>query len=136
MIEASVSTGVDVEDRVAAECSGHRSSRTSNHKLSARDILDNTIMFLFDETSKNTLAHISYLLAINPDIQLKLQDEIETFYKENPVSFIPVHSFGYSMIILDGLFELCRRPSCMKQQRKLATLITLYKKVFVSILLQ
>ena len=89
MIEASTGTDVDIEDRVGTECPIHRSNRTSNHKLSARDVLDNTVMFLFDETSKNTLAHISYLLAINPDIQLKLQDEIDTFYRENPVRLHP-----------------------------------------------
>ena len=81
MIEASASAGVDIEDKEAMD----RSNQTSNNKLSASDIVDNTVMFLFDETSKNTLAHISYLLAINPNIQLKLRDEIDAFYRENPV---------------------------------------------------
>ena len=82
MIEASTSARIDIEDK---ECPMGRSNQTSKHKLSTSDIMDNTVMFLFDETSKNTLAHISYLLAINPDIQLKLQDEIDAFYMENPV---------------------------------------------------
>ena len=89
MIEASASAGVDIEDK---ECPMSRSNQTSNNKLSASDIVDNTVMFLFDETSRNTLAHTLYLLAINPNIQLKLRDEIDAFYRENPVSF--VHSFG------------------------------------------
>ena len=37
------------------------------------------------ETTKNTLAYTSYLLAINPDIQMKLQSEIDDFFEEKPV---------------------------------------------------
>ena len=86
MIEASADTNTDVEHREGGGCPVCQSiNRSTNHKLSARDILDNTVTFLFDEASKNTLAHISYLLAINPDIQLKLLHEIDTFYIANPV---------------------------------------------------
>lgn len=136
MIEGCTSTVVDTEDRSEKGCpmGGSTCNRTSNHNLSASDILDNVVMLLFDETSKNTLAHISYLLAINPDIQLKLQDAIDAFYRENPVRLFPF------LWLLCGhaccLFKCCRKPSCMKQLRKLTTLITLYKKVFVSILPQ
>ena len=84
MMEAST------EDRSEEESLIRKFNRTSNHNLSANDILDNTVMFLFDETSRNTLAHISYLLAINPDIQLKLQDAIDAFYKEYPVRLCPL----------------------------------------------
>lgn len=84
MMEAST------EDRSEGESLIRKFNRTSNHNLSASDILDNTVMFLFDETSRNTLAHISYLLAINPDIQLKLQDAIDAFYKEYPVRLCPL----------------------------------------------
>ena len=90
MMEASTGVGVDIEDRSEEEYLIRKFNRTSNHNLSASDILDNTVMFLFDETSRNTLAHISYLLAINPDIQLKLQDAIDAFYKEYPVRLCPL----------------------------------------------
>ena len=86
MIEGCTSAG---EDRPEKGCPMGGSNRASNHTLSTSDILDNVVMFLFDETSKNTLAHISYLLAINPDIQLKLQDAIDAFYRENPVRLRP-----------------------------------------------
>ena len=90
MMEASTGAGVDIENRSEEESLIRKFNRTSNHNLSASDILDNTVMFLFDETSRNTLAHISYLLAINPDIQLKLQDAIDAFYKEYPVRLCPL----------------------------------------------
>jgi len=38
------------------------------------------------ETTSNCLAYTSYLLALNPDKQDQLYEEIEQFYNENPVS--------------------------------------------------
>ncbi len=38
------------------------------------------------ETTANTLAYTSYLLALNPDIQEKLQSEIDSYFDEKPVS--------------------------------------------------
>ena len=40
------------------------------------------------ETTANTLAYTSYLLAINPDIQEKLQSEIDSYFEDRPVSQI------------------------------------------------
>ncbi len=37
------------------------------------------------ETTANTLAYTSYLLALNPDIQEKLQSEIDSYFEEKPV---------------------------------------------------
>ena len=37
------------------------------------------------ETTGNTLAFISYLLALNPEVQEELQREIQDYYHENPV---------------------------------------------------
>lgn len=39
-------------------------------------------------TTASTLSFISYLLALHPDIQEKLQAEIHDFYQQNPVSYI------------------------------------------------
>lgn len=119
MIEASAGIGVDTEDRSEEECPSGRSNQTSNHSLSASDVVDNVVSVLFDETSKNTLAHISYLLAINPDIQQKLQDAIDAFYRDYPVR--PCLFFWLLCSYTQHLLGFHRRPSCMKQQRKLTT---------------
>ena len=36
-------------------------------------------------TTANTLAYTSYLLALNPDIQEKLQSKIDSYFEEKPV---------------------------------------------------
>ena len=37
------------------------------------------------ETTANVLSYTSYLLAMNPDIQEKLQAEIDNYFEEDPV---------------------------------------------------
>ena len=46
------------------------------------------------ETTANTLAYTSYLLALNPDIQEKLQSEIDSYFDENPVSLLDIWCDG------------------------------------------
>ena len=45
------------------------------------------------ETTANALAFATYLLALNPDIQEKLQSEIDSYFDEKPVS-----QFGISIL--------------------------------------
>lgn len=86
MIEASdEATGGDGAE--GSPMHQHRSGDIK-HKLSTGEVVDNSVSFLVDETSKNTLAHVSYLLAINPDIQKKLQSEIDNYFEEKPVRLI------------------------------------------------
>ena len=89
MTEASDDTTGSDETVTAEGCPMHQSSTTGvkKHKLSARDIMDNSAMFMVAgyETTKYTLAYTSYLLAINPDIQMKLQSEIDDYFEEKPV---------------------------------------------------
>ena len=44
------------------------------------------VIWLGYETTSNCLAYTSYLLALHPDKQDTLYQEIEKFYQENPVS--------------------------------------------------
>ena len=54
------------------------------------------------ETTANTLAYTSYLLALNPDIQEKLQSEIDSYFDENPVSLLD----NVSVMMTDDIFHL------------------------------
>lgn len=55
-------------------------------KLSDLEIVSYSITFLLAgyETTANTLAYTSYLLALNPDIQDKLCAEIDEYFDSNP----------------------------------------------------
>ena len=46
----------------------------------------NTLLFAGSETATNALAFGSYLLALNPDIQTKLANEITAYFEAHPVS--------------------------------------------------
>ena len=63
-------------------------------KLSDEEIVGHSIVFLIagNETTANTLAFTSYLLALNPEIQEKLQAKIDEYFKSKPVSRSSVHS--------------------------------------------
>lgn len=37
------------------------------------------------DTTANALAYTSYLLALNPDVQERLQSEIDSYFEDNPV---------------------------------------------------
>ena len=52
------------------------------------------------ETTSNCLAYTSYLLALHPDKQDMLYQEIEKFYHENPVSKV---YYGVAEIIRDKI---------------------------------
>ena len=59
------------------------------NKLTDSQIIGNAITFMLAgyETTANALSYTSYLLALNPRIQEKLQEEIDTYMEENPVMF-------------------------------------------------
>jgi len=56
--------------------------------LTDEDIVSSSTSFLLAgyETTANTLAYASYLLALNPEIQEKLQAKIDEYFESNPVS--------------------------------------------------
>ena len=93
MIDASDDTTGDSEAATESSCPASTAGEASasKHKLTARDIVGSSVTFLLAgyETTANTLSYTSYLLAINPDIQEKLQSEIDSYFDDKPVSFIP-----------------------------------------------
>ena len=57
-------------------------------RLSDGEIVSNSITFLLAgyETTANTLAYTSYLLALHPTVQDRLRTEIQEYFENNPVS--------------------------------------------------
>ena len=64
--------------------------KQSSSKLTDDEVVQVCIEFILAgyETTGNTLAFISYLLALNPKVQVELQREIQDYYRNNPVSLI------------------------------------------------
>ena len=54
------------------------------------EIADHSVTFMLAgyETTANALTYVSYLLALNPDIQEKLHAEIDDYYENNPVRIL------------------------------------------------
>ena len=89
MIDASDESSKEATS--SSSCPVDHASTTSeaSYKLTPRDIVGSSVTFLLAgyETTANTLSYTSYLLAINPDIQAKLQSEIDSYFDDKPVSF-------------------------------------------------
>ena len=66
-------------------------SSGSGKRLTNGEIVAHSIVFLMAgyETTANTLAYTSYLLALHPSIQEKLCTEIDEYFENNPVRFTP-----------------------------------------------
>ena len=62
-----------------------KSSR--ERRLTDEEVVGQAVVFLMAgyETTANTLAYTSYLLALNPDIQERLQSEIDSYFDDKPV---------------------------------------------------
>ena len=63
-------------------------------KLTDEEIVSHSITFLLAgyETTANALAYTSYLLALNPEKQEKLQAEIDGYFESKPVSQSLMHT--------------------------------------------
>ena len=59
-------------------------------KLTIEQIAGFSVDFLLAgyETTANTLTYTTYLLAMNPDVQEKLQAEIDQYFEDDPVSIV------------------------------------------------
>ena len=62
---------------------------SAQQKLTDEQIVTHaaTFMLVGSETTSTTLTYVTYLLALNPTVQEKLQREIEDYFENNPVSY-------------------------------------------------
>ena len=74
------------KDTGATQCPAHK----KEGKLTDEQVVGHAIGILLAgyDTTANALAYTSYLLALNPDIQEKLQSEIDSYFDDKPVSQI------------------------------------------------
>jgi cytochrome P450 len=94
MIEASGEEGDSDEEKETteppAECPAHKETAKTAKAVVMTDaeIYANAVGFLIagNETTSMTLSYTSYLLALNPDVQEKLQSEIDAYFEDKPVS--------------------------------------------------
>ena len=99
MIEASGEEGDSDEEKETeppAECPAHKTTiKTAKGVLTDKEVYANSIGFLSagNETTALTLSFAAYELAINPDIQEKLQSEIDAYFEEKPVSDISMQYY-------------------------------------------
>ena len=70
-----------------------------SNKLADDEIAANSITFLLAgyETTANTLAYTTYLLALNPEVQEKLYQEIKEKFNDDEVSLIFFFTFVTSI---------------------------------------
>ena len=50
------------------------------------------------ETTASALTYISYLLALHPDVQERLAEEIDNYLQEHPVSYIAIILLYYAAL--------------------------------------
>lgn len=84
------------QDLIQLMLSAHDPEGGNKGGLSDDEITAQSATFLLagHETSSNTLTFITYHLAVNPDIQEKLRQEIVASFKENPEKSLYEQCFG------------------------------------------
>jgi cytochrome P450 family 3 subfamily A len=80
-------------------------------KLTDDEVVAQCIIFLLAgyETSSTTLSMVCYHLATNPDIQEKLQEEIDSVWidEDKMPSYETVHELPYLDMVLSETLRLC-----------------------------
>ena len=92
----------ETEPQAPAQCPAHKpATKTAAAKgvMTDKEVYTNAAGFLIagNETTSILLAYTSYLLALNPDAQEKLQSEIDAYFEENPVSNLYGNSQKYQV---------------------------------------
>ena len=92
MIEASGEEGDSDEEKETeppAECPAHKiTTMMAKGVMTDKEVVENSFLFLFagNETTATSLSFAAYFLALSPDIQEKLQSEIDAYFEDKPVS--------------------------------------------------
>jgi cytochrome P450 len=92
MIEASGEEGDSDETEPPAECPAHRTTTKTGaegvHVMTDNEVAENAMLFLLagKDTTASLMSSCSYQLALHPDIQERLQSDIDTYFEEKPVS--------------------------------------------------
>ena len=86
----------ETEPQAAAECPAHKTTimKTAKGVMTDKEVYTNATGFLIagNETTSILLAYTSYLLALNPNIQEKLQSEIDAYFEDKPVNYIHLYT--------------------------------------------
>ena len=82
--------GEDAKETAGAptECPAHQqATKPKKGILTDHEVFSNSLGFLLagNETTAVTLSFTSYALAVNPEIQEKLQSEIDAYFDDKPV---------------------------------------------------
>ena len=84
---------------------------TENKKLEDDDVVAQCIIFLLAgyETSSTTLSMTCYHLATNPDVQDRLQQEIDNVWtdEDEMPSYDTVHELPYLDMVISETMRLC-----------------------------
>lgn len=88
--EQNVEGEVDSENTPDQSSSSHPASTRGPSKLTNEQIVAEAVglMMASFDTTASALAYTSYLLALNPDVQEKLQSEIDDYFDNRPVCYI------------------------------------------------
>lgn len=96
-----------------AECPAHKPTKKSG-TMTDNEVLANALGFMAagNETTATTLAFASYALALHPEIQERLQSEIDIYFDEKPVSDLHSGIVYGSIRPPKSLGESQLMPSC------------------------
>ena len=87
------------------------SQANNNESKGSEEVYANAAGFLIagNETTSILLSYTSYLLALNTDVQEKLQSEIDSYFEDNPVRLELYRSSIHNIMpsVLDGMHNSC-----------------------------